>query len=307
MMSQMNFHSQQDVQFTNFEFNQAYNNPAFISSTKNICGNIIGRNQWQAINGNPNTAFMNIYTKIDDHSYAGIQLLTDDIGFQHSNLVKLSYAYKINTSKASISFGLNGNLFQSKWSGNYITPDTPQQQDNAIPHQGYSNTKFDLDFGLMISNGKVYAALSTTHLNQTDFSQTGVIGYQTTRHYFVQAGWEKIINGVKLAPKILAKSDVASTQIDFQFQSTFRNIYIIGLNYRISDAISPMIGANIVTPLCAIKLIYAYDITTSQLSNYSKGTHEISVHFCISKKHFTERYTDPRNLGNYDFGPRGKW
>jgi hypothetical protein len=143
-------------------------------------------------------------------------------------------------------------------------------------------------------------------LNQTDFSKVGVIGYKSTRHYFVQAGWEKQFPWGKISPKILAKSDVASTQLDFQVQSLFSNIYIVGINYRISDAISPMIGFNFPTSFCSVKVIYAYDITTSNLSNYSKGTHELSLHFCFIKPKFTERYTNPRHLGNYDFGPRGK-
>lgn len=300
-------HSQQDVQFTNFEFNQAYNNPASISTTNYFCGNLMGRNQWSQLGGNPNTAFLNVFGKIDNHNYAGIQFLTDEIGFQHSNFLKISYAYKLRTPMATVSFGVSGNMHHSRWGANYITPDTPEELDNAIPDQGYGATMLDMDFGIYIENGPLYIGLSSTHINQSDFSKQGVISYKSRRHYFVQAGWTKSLPWGTLEPKILAKSDVASTQLDFQVQSILQNRFIAGINYRLSDAISPMIGINFKGVNYAVKCIYAFDITTSQLRNYAKGTHEISLHFCFTKPKFTERYTNPRNLGNYDFGPRGKW
>lgn len=298
---------QQDVQFTNFEFNQSYNNPASISTTEYFCGNVMARNQWNQLGGNPNTAFLNVFGQINSNNYAGIQFLTDEIGFQHSNLIKLSYAYKLYTPLATVSFGLSGNMYHAKWGSNYITPDTPQEIDDAIPDHGYGATKMDMDFGVYIENGPLYVGLSSTHLNQSDFSKQGIISYKTRRHYFVQAGWKKILQWGTLEPKILAKSDVASTQLDFQVQSTLQNRLIVGLNYRLSDAVSPMIGFNFTGNDYSVKLIYAFDITTSQLSQYSKGTHEVSLHFCFARPKFTERYTDPRNLGNYDFGPRRKW
>jgi type IX secretion system PorP/SprF family membrane protein len=300
-------HGQQDVQFTNFEFNQSYNNPANISSTNYYCGNLIARNQWNQFGGNPNTAFLNVYTKLDNHNYVGLQFLTDEIGFQQSNLIKFSYAYKLITSVASVTFGLSGNMHHSRWGAKYITPDTPEAFDDAIPHNGYGATKLDMDFGILIENGPLYVGLSSTHLNQSDFSKQGIISYKSARHYFVQAGWKKNLPWGTLEPKLLAKSDVASTQIDFQIQSEIQNRLIAGLNYRLSDAISPMIGIKFTGSTYSIKCLYAFDITTSQLRNYSKGTHEVSLHFCFSKPKFTERYTNPRHLGNYDFGPKGKW
>ncbi len=300
-------YAQQDIQLTNFESGEAIFNPATISNTKFICGNIAGRNQWSQFGGNPNTALINIYGKLDNHNFVGFQILTDAIGFQNSNFIKLSYAYKFYLQKTSISIGLNANVFHSKWGGNFITPDTPQSLDDAIPDNTFSATKFDMDAGIYIKNGPLYMGLSTSHLNQSNFSQPGIIGFQSKRHYFIHAGWEERRSWGSIEPKILAKSDVASTQLDFQIQSQLNYKYIVGLNYRISDAISPMIGVNLTNGIGSFKFIYAYDITTSKLRNYSKGTHELTLNICFSKTINRERYTNPRNLGNYDFGPRGKW
>ena len=295
--------AQQDPQFTNFEQQKYFFNPASLIQTNYICGQLIGRNQWNSFNGNPNTAFLGIQYTPNNKNYFGIQFLKDNIAMQNSNFLKLSYAHKLILNNAQISLGGSANVLQTKWQSNFITPDTPQWQDDAIPDVSYNKTKMDFDAGIFVKSNELYMGISATQLSEADFSKNGVISYKSKRHYYVMAGYEKRFNWGSLEPKILAKSDVASTQLDFQVQAWYNYNILLGFNYRISDAISPMIGIK----YGILTAIYSYDITTSRIKNYSKGSHEITLSFCLTKPKFIERHTDPRHLGNYDFGPRGKW
>jgi len=83
------------------------------------------------------------------------------------------------------------------------------------------------------------------------------------------------------------ESDATSTQVDINANVLWRNMFWGGLSYRIKDAIVPMLGYQkaIGDPKKMpgmIKIGYSYDETTSEIKNYSKGSHEFMVSYCFN-------------------------
>ncbi|NCP52868.1 MAG: type IX secretion system membrane protein PorP/SprF, partial [Flavobacteriales bacterium] len=65
-----------------------------------------------------------------------------------------------------------------------------------------------------------------------------------------------------------------------------------GLGYRLGDAVSALVNFR-VTP--ELRIGYAYDYTTTNLSSYNSGSHEIFILFDVDLFNFK---------GGYDRSPR---
>ncbi|MBK7482874.1 MAG: type IX secretion system membrane protein PorP/SprF [Flavobacteriales bacterium] len=64
----------------------------------------------------------------------------------------------------------------------------------------------------------------------------------------------------------------------------YNNQVWLGVSYRTEDAIAPLIGYQIATgkdKTSMFKIGYSYDVTTSRLKNYSSGSHEIMLNYCM--------------------------
>ena len=86
---------------------------------------------------------------------------------------------------------------------------------------------------------------------------------------------------------------MVSYQVDCTVDVVYKKRFSAGLNYRINDAVSVLIGFEMNNGL---KIGYAYDILTSALAGYSGGSHEIYLNYSLdlgknrSKKYKSIRY-----------------
>jgi type IX secretion system PorP/SprF family membrane protein len=129
------------------------------------------------------------------------------------------------------------------------------------------------------------------------------VSIQNKRHYYVQAGYDWALGGDKkytIQPSALIKSDGTSTQVDISALFLYDNMVWAGLSYRTEDAIAPIIGYQYRFPkgTSMLRIGYSYDVTTSEIKNYSSGSHEILLSYCFSvvKPPNNEIYHNPRFL-----------
>jgi type IX secretion system PorP/SprF family membrane protein len=103
-----------------------------------------------------------------------------------------------------------------------------------------------------------------------------------------------------LTPNVLAKTDLASTQFDGNVTVMYDNTIWLGATYRLEDAIAPMAGYQYTFPggKSNLRIGYSYDITTSDIKNYSDGSHELMLSYCLTiAKPLPKRvYKNPRFL-----------
>ncbi|CAG5085093.1 PorP/SprF family type IX secretion system membrane protein [Parvicella tangerina] len=291
--------AQQDIQTSNFDYFSSFYNPATITQTKHFCGNGIARNQWNGLNGRPNTGFLDASYNFSDLVWVNLSLTKDVIGFQDQSMIKLGIAKSLKVSPSvKLSFGVNVNYSSFRIAGSFITPDTPVWNDNSIPNSNISESSFDLDAGIFIKARNIIIGLSSTNLVEPTLSQPSFT-FQEKRHYYVLGGYTIHHRIGDFENHLLAKSDVASTQIDLKSNLWSNQGWMVGLAYRISDAVIPMVGYQQHFGRVHIRGIYSYDITTSKLNNYSNGSHEICLKICVEPPRFTERYTHPRHLGTW--------
>jgi type IX secretion system PorP/SprF family membrane protein len=301
--------SQQDPQFSQFMYDRLSVNPGFAGSDDAICATLFGRQQWSGFSGQPNTALLNISAPIKSiKSGVGFSLYLDELGPLSTTQARLSYAYHLKISGATkLGLGVSVGLINSNINSNWIAYDYVDgvnsgigtgSGDGVINQVAQGASTFDASFGAYLYNPKYYAGLSVTHLNQGDLEEMNI---EVARHLYFMAGYHFDLNSqFVLSPHVLAKTDLASTQLDANVTVMYDNTFWLGVSYRLEDAIAPMAGYQYQFPTgkSTLRIGYSYDLTTSELNNYSSGSHELMVGFCYKlQKPLPKRvYKNPRFL-----------
>ncbi len=297
---------QQDPQFTHFMYDKLSINPGVAGTSEAICFTGIFRNQWGGFGQEPKTGLLNLHAPIDQiKGGLGGTYYYDQLGWEINNMFRLSYSYHLkNIGPGSLGLGLSAGYFQKKINPAWIVPDTEagsgNNQDNSIPTSNNADGSINFSLGAYYYASNFYAGLSTTHLTQSELSSLNV---QSVRHYYIMGGYTyplPVLNGdFELKPNALIKTDAVSTQFDVNLTVMFRKLAWLGVTYRNQDAVAPMAGLQYtLSKYGTVKLGYAYDVTTSNISGYSNGTHEIMLNYCFSisrNKPFT-RTVHPRFL-----------
>ncbi len=300
--------AQQDAQFSQWMFNKMDLNPAFTGTDRSICGTAIYRNQWVGFAGAPTTVMASVggYFPIV-HGGLGLTVFNDKLGFSNTFIAQASYSYHLSLQggASTLGIGVDAGLFQQSVNGTWNSTD-PSQLDPSIPASGTKVTTYDLGLGLYYTTGTgMFFGLSSTHLpentinssniqtNYNNTTQNSKLSYELARHYYFMAGIPFTLSATyKLVPSILAKSDGASTTFDIDARMVWQNKVWFGLGYRLSDAVIAMVGMQWGTALIG----YSYDFTTSNIRNYSSGSHEIVLRYCMKpyKEPAPTEWSNPR-------------
>ncbi|MCA1751627.1 MAG: type IX secretion system membrane protein PorP/SprF [Cryomorphaceae bacterium] len=302
--------AQQEPQFTQFMYDRLSINPAFAGTQDAICGTLLGRQQWAGFAGQPNTGLLNINGPIESiRSGIGISVYYDELGPLSSTAVRLSYAYHLKLSgQTKLSLGAAVGIMNSTVMPDWIAQNYSSDGvatgigtgtgDNFIPQFRENATALDASFGAYIYNPKWYAGISAIHLPAGNLEPLNV---RLARHYYLMAGYNfEITPQIVITPHIMAKTDLASAQFDANATVMYDNTFWFGMTYRVQDAVAPMAGYQYQMPngKSTLRVGYSYDFTTSQLNNYSSGSHELMVSFChkLEKPLPTRVYKNPRFL-----------
>lgn len=271
--------AQQDPQFTQFMFDRVSYNPAAAAIDGYLNATAFYRNQWTGFDGAPKTGLINVAMPIFPiQSGVGITFYFDEIGQQTTLNALLSYNYQLKLGGGNkLAFGVALGMFNSKMGTDWVATDGVDF-DNAIPVTGESSTVFDASFGVVFRTQELYVGLSATHLPGGDLKNLNI---ELTQHVYFEAGYDFTLPGdaIKLIPNVLVKTDFSSTQVDVNLMAMWNNIVWIGVSYRLEDAIAPMLGVQLPVGKGEIRVGYSYDVTTSEIKNYSSGTHEIFLNY----------------------------
>lgn len=277
--------AQQEPQFTQNMFNYMFVNPGYAGMRDGICASGIVRQQWVGLNndmeGNsiaPETFVMSVDAPIDIlHGGVGLSIQRDKLAYSSNVGVKLGYSYHATLGMGDLGIGAQfgfvnktidfGRFNPTDSSDPVIEGRTGEEQDMM----------FDLAFGLFYDvPDQYYLGLSSTRLMQNSGANTR---FNLKRHYFLVGGYHYQITPVyELTPSFMVKYDGAVAQFDIGGIVEYEKKYWGGVNYRVQDAVSVMIGLY----LKDLKFGYAYDITTSRLSGAgSGGSHELMLSYCF--------------------------
>lgn len=274
--------AQQDKLITHFIYDKMSVNPGATGFDRDICATLMYRNQWDKVNGAPNSAVFNIEANMNRWFPGGLGLAFyhDAIGFNRQNNLLLNYSYPLDLGSAgTLGIGVGIGMINFGQNPTWVPPTT--QNDISLP-VGFNATNLDLNFGLYFrGTADWYAGISSTHLSESILKKKiGMIdqSYQTKRHYYVMGGktFRNIGNGA-IDVQALVRTEFTKFSADINARYIWKDLLYGGITYRTVDAVGLMVGWY---PIKSLVVSYSYDITTNRLSSVSRGSHEIAVRYC---------------------------
>jgi type IX secretion system PorP/SprF family membrane protein len=137
----------------------------------------------------------------------------------------------------------------------------------------------DLSAGVWVYGKRYYLGISGSQLLRSRLDFGGAALYTQSRlqhHYLMTAGyrWE-IMPDISFVPSLLIKwMQPAPLSVDATARFIYRDRLWLGGNYRKDDAVMALVGFSL---NYLLDISYSYDLSTSPLREYSRGSHELLV------------------------------
>ena len=284
-------YAQQDAQFTQYMYNTINVNPAYAGSRGAMSIFALHRTQWVGLDGAPVTNAVSVNTPINGSNLGlGLSLINDKIGPTVENNFSADLSYTIPVSETSkLSFGL-------KLSANLFDLDVLKLDpvDSSDPSLQNFNNKFSPNIGAGVywHSDKAYLGLSVPNFIQANkYNDNDVaIFKEQINYYFIAGVVVNLSDSVKFKPALLTKMvQGAPLQVDVSGNFMFMDKFTLGVAYRWSAALSAMVGFQVSD---GMYIGYGYDHETTNLNNYSSGSHEIFLRYEIFNN--VDKITTPR-------------
>ncbi len=275
--------SQQRGIITNFMTSDYYYNPAIVGSKGISMANIAYRNQWVGFSGAPSLILGNFNGSVKGmgkHGY-GLTFVSERTGITQSTAAYLNYAYHIKLGeKTKLGLGVQPGFLQYRV--RLYDAQLADDNDDVLTGTVYSANAFDFSTGFNLYHEKFFLMGSIHHL-LTDQVKFTTYNSNLESHFTGIAGYNiKIKKGPLIQPSVLVKyARPVPVQYTAMLKAEFKDKYWIGLQYRSSDAIGINLGLHFKE---RFTVMYAYDYTISNLSNYQNGSHEIALRIKITKE-----------------------
>ena len=303
--------AQQEAQYTQFMYNKLAYNPAYAGSLGATTATGIVRSQWLGLEGAPKSQVFNIDAPLYDNRVGiGLNLARTTIGIATNYNADISYAYRVPLGKGNIGVGLQGSIrsFNANYNDERLISTQGTTFDASIPVGQQNKMTPNFGAGVYYKEDKLYVGFSVPRLleNNIDFSEDATVISQSLRHFYLMGGYLfDVKENVQLQPQMLIKyAQNSPLDVDLNVNAIFMNKYMVGATYRVG-------GSSRGLPAESIDILFstqvnehflfgiAYDVTVSELRDYSSGSIEAMVRYSFGPKNTEEKevegdYLNPR-------------
>ncbi|WP_394751148.1 PorP/SprF family type IX secretion system membrane protein [Spongiimicrobium salis] len=261
--------AQQLPQFTQYLYNTVSVNPAYAGSRENLNVTALHRNQWSGLDGNPTTSTFTLHAPLrNDRVGVGFSYISDDLGFERTNYIYGDFSYTVPVQEGvNLSFGL-----KAGFTSYYLT--TPDASDNFFNNNG---TVWNPNFGVgaYISSDRWFAGISSPRILNTDLNNGEFEALERNSYYAIGGVVMDVSPDLKFKPSVITKfTEGAPSTYDVSANFLLYEKLWIGATYRFNFANN--FGAILDYQVFKdVRIGYAYDLPTSEFSQFSTGTHEI--------------------------------
>ena len=269
--------SQQDPNFTLYNFNFNVINPATAGMGDLQSLSIGYRSQWIGLSDAPNTQVFNFTKPLKKGLGLGVSIVSDQVFVLQERDITVDLSYQLQLSEThDLYFGI-------KTGGSFVNIDLTKAGAVNDPlfseNQNFFNAQFGA--GLYLSHEKYYVSISTPNfLNGTRYVKQGNAPRAAVDnlHMYYGAGYHfTLSNSVRLTPAIMHRSTQgAPSSTDINATIAYAKIEA-GMNYRINEQYSVFTLFNIVNN---VRFGAAYDFTTSKVNQVNdNGSLELLLRY----------------------------
>ncbi len=254
-------------------------NPAYAGVPVQFSATFIHRDQWVNLPGAPKTSSLSMQSSFFKSRVGiGLALTNDKIGIHEDFGLYATYAYHLPINKKSkLSMGLQAGF-------NHLSSDFTllHIRDLSDPNLQSRITKMNPNFGagLYYYGEQLFLGFSVPFLLENSIVDVeGVLSEaKQSRNYYFNGGYTFIPNqNFKITPSILVRmQEGAPLGFDINATASYKEIVGLGVSYRSNDAFIFLFQLKLFNNMY---LGYAYDYTTSDLNQFSNGSHEILLNY----------------------------
>jgi type IX secretion system PorP/SprF family membrane protein len=270
--------AQQLPQYSQYMLNDFVINPAIAGKSKSYwdCRSN-NRYQWKGITDAPRTYVLSAHGPFKNRKMGiGGTLYTDIVGPTRRVGFNMSYSYhlKIN-SEYNLNLGLSAGALQYSVDGHKLV--LYDNDDLVMVTQYRSAVTPEFGAGAYLHSKKLFVSVSVPQFFESRIRLDGITYTDKSRlrpHLYTMAGYTfDIGDDYQIEPSFLVKYvSPAPIKADISVRGIYKKQLWLGVSYRTKDAVSAMLGYMHDNWLM---IGYSYDYTTTNLRNYSTGTHEI--------------------------------
>lgn len=283
--SVINAAGQQLPQLTQYQFNDYVFNPAVAGSRPFFELRSGHRYQWVGIQDAPRTFTFSGTTPIGTKMGVGGYLFTDIVGPTRRTGIQLSYAYHLRlTEDVKLSLSVSAGLLQFLIDGSKIQFHDPG--DPVMDDQLRGDLLPDAKFGFLVYGERFWFGATAPQLLQNKVYFLDEANETLSRmedHYYAMGGYRFQLGGDwRLEPSFLVKyTSPVPAKLDLNATVRYKDTVWLGAGYRTNDAYCAMVGYWLKK---TFQFGYSYDIISSNLRNYSTGTHEVMLAITLGKE-----------------------
>ncbi len=294
----VNAMAQQDPLLNHSVFNQLSINPAYTGSSGMISATAMHRQQWVGFGeGSPITSVFNVDAAISPFGFnsgIGLNILQDQFGFNQDIGVNLSYAARFSIQGiGNLAIGINGGFINNTLDPTWRFPDGTG--DVTVPSSKESAVNMDFGAGVFFNNNEMFIGVSATHLNESTFYPEYPSHYK--RHYYLIGGYFMQFSNPnwEFNPVVLISTDIVVNQMTVNANLIYNKRFWGGVSFRVGEAVTGMVGIQLFSGL---RVGYAYDFSTTEISGFNSGSHEfmLGYSFSLKKERAPQQYKSIRFL-----------
>jgi type IX secretion system PorP/SprF family membrane protein len=252
-------------------------NPAYAGINETSELNINFRSQWINLKGSPETQSMSFDIPVNDKIGLGLSVINDKVFVLNETDVYIDFSYRVQlTEDTNLYMGL-------KAGGSFINIDLNSLgiMNDPVFSENVNNFNPNVGIGFLLKGDKYYVNFSAPSLLKSKrYEKDGVVVTDATDklHAYLGAGYTLTLDDdIDLTPSVMSRF-VAGAPVSVDITTTFDlyKVMELGISYRLDESVS---GIGLFKLSDWVHIGYAYEATTTDVKNYSKGSHEVLLRF----------------------------
>lgn len=270
--------AQQRTVLTQYMFNHLVINPAYAGLDGQLSATLLYRDQWLNFEGAPTSTIFTAHSGFKGKNVGlGVMVSQEQIGVHNDVGVYFSYSFSISTRLGRLAMGLQGgfNNLESDYTLLNLRADSDPVFANNL-----RSFRPNFGTGLYFWNKRTRISFSIPYIinNQLGNDNETLSRAREARNYYLYgARIFPLSKDIKIQPSVLLRAQEGQPMgIDVNANVILKDLISMGVMYRSGDAVSALVQFRIVDNLY---FGYAYDITVSDVSAFSRGTHEMMLNY----------------------------
>ncbi len=277
-------YAQQPPQFSQFQLNQLYFNPAAAGADGVTRLQVIHRTQYAGYQGTfdaggaPSTQLFSASTAIKNFGI-GFTAFNDKIGAWSNQSFQLAGAYRFALANGNLAVGASAGLYRSAIDYNILR--ARDDGDLLIGTGVVGEIHPDVNLGVRYETAGYYVGFSANHLLNAKYK----LGQDLATNplvptYYLNGGLNLEIGYLfEVQPFAIVKSDFSSPiAIEGGVMGTYNQRYWAGISYRNQDALIFMGGINLMANQ-SLRLSGAYDLVIGAPSLKTPTSYEVMLSY----------------------------